>query len=61
MKKSSTKLAIRKSTIATFESKAQEMIRGGFQAVTSESCPGDQCPTQAKTCNANGLCPDTTY
>ncbi|WP_420571401.1 hypothetical protein [Kordia sp.] len=50
MKKSKAKLALSKSTIVSLEN-----IRGG-RSETSYSCPGDQCPTKAKTC-ANGPCP----
>ncbi|WP_298517252.1 hypothetical protein [uncultured Kordia sp.] len=53
MKKSKTKLSISKKTVASLEN-----IYGG-RSVTSESCPGDQCPTKAKTCAHNGPCEDT--
>ncbi|MEM6684383.1 MAG: hypothetical protein AAF617_01205 [Bacteroidota bacterium] len=58
MKKNNVKLGIRKNTIAALGSKAQDMIRGGFRAVTSESCPGDQCPTKKKSCDGGGICDD---
>ncbi|KAB8151474.1 hypothetical protein EZY14_018305 [Kordia sp. TARA_039_SRF] len=56
MKKSKTTLTISKKTIASLES-----ILGGFkQAQTSyESCPGQACPTERKTCAANGPCERT--
>ncbi|AXG69113.1 hypothetical protein KORDIASMS9_01332 [Kordia sp. SMS9] len=56
MKKSKAKLAFSKKTIASLES-----ILGGFQqAQTSyESCPGQACPTERKTCAENGPCEDT--
>lgn len=56
MKKSRAKLAISKKTVASLEN-----ILGGFrQAETSyESCPGQQCLTDAKTCAENGPCEDT--
>ncbi|MBC8755221.1 hypothetical protein H2O64_11090 [Kordia sp. YSTF-M3] len=49
MKKSKAKLTLSKSTIVSLEN-----IRGG-RSETSYSCPGDHCPTDAKTC-ANGPC-----
>ncbi|MGH1384497.1 hypothetical protein [Kordia sp.] len=51
MKKSRAKLAISKKTVASLEN-----IFGGRGSVTSYSCPGDQCPTDAKTCAENGPC-----
>lgn len=56
MKKNNVKLAISKKTIASLEN-----ILGGFrQAETSyESCPGQQCLTDAETCVENGPCDNT--
>ena len=50
MKKNTVKLAISKTTIASLEN-----IVGG-RSQTSYSCPGDHCPTDAKTCANNGPC-----
>lgn len=49
MKKSKSKLSFSKRTIVSLEN-----LRGG-RSETSYSCPGDQCPTKARTC-ANGPC-----
>ncbi|MFK7750370.1 MAG: hypothetical protein AB8B65_18405 [Kordia sp.] len=54
MKKSSAKLAISKKTVASLEN-----IFGGRGSVTSYSCPGDQCPTEGKTCAKDGPCERT--
>jgi hypothetical protein len=55
MKKNNVKLAISKKTIASLEN-----ITGGRHAVTSyESCPGQQCLTDAETCVENGPCENT--
>jgi hypothetical protein len=53
MKKNNVKLGFSKSIIASLEN-----INGGRASETSYSCPGDNCPTDAKTC-ANGPCEDT--
>lgn len=50
MKKTKTKLNLRKSIVVSLEKEALKNVKGGFVAPT-DSCPGAQCPSEANSCN----------